>query len=570
MPKLTGGDVYKIARERLAASLDPQEGLGSPLVARQALESRIAQERAAGRALIANDSLIQWQKGAVIGASGLMTRLGVPVEVYKNFYAAIQMPLSELVEPGWGKDLPLAPTVSRLLDNGRVQDFVNEILDVGLEVAGNVAAAVPIIGWVISIGIKVGQAVDSALGAANRYPKLYERTAFNPASDEAVYRNFCATAVNSGDWTEVFLPPGTSNPLGALSGFGFVPTDDGGAEIVPREPMGGGVIPGSGNMHAGIGIGGNNVWELAEFFPLVGQQGPWMWSGFVNPFTGGQVLPSMFSVDTRRLGWWMGYLEHFRKYLEGGYQDVLTAGIEYGRGSAGKNECRKLYGKNRCDKKDGVWHGFPIKGSDVERIIDFYANPAWFGWADSKGRVWRKARKNAGPWTQRSEKTGWAFTETDSNDPHGIETAIPVIEVKRLRDRQFAALNTIGVAYLEQDLPAFEADQEMLKRFGERRNQLLSHPARCGVVLDEVPTDWDGGIYKEALIRSGVGGPGCQGASLDIAAAVPRETDPADIPTGLDEHFVSAGRRKVSSGSGGVGIALLGAAAVYMMSKKGR
>lgn len=540
MPRLYMGDEWKTANRLLA------KDIGSPLPASpEVAEATMPVERGAMPYLYAQRSNELWQQGTQIGLAGLVKNVGVrSIPSYDGILKGITLEEYELVS--WDSffdpsdDLP----TGSLLDIAKtvaVKAIAEAIANIGLEVAGNLSKAIPVIGWIVGSMIDMGLGVAEAVRQQRRadMPKTVRPAIFRPERDIAIYEAVCKPALESGDWTNLWLPPGfMGNLIGTLGPFGRNLEEDWTVAISAREPnfwheeaggtgaVAGGMIPGTINLHQGIDVmPGGRIRDWGSLLPTLRKQCMWMWQGY----TASQSEQAMFSVRADVIAQdWAGYLMFLRRMLDGDFGGFGQS-VEF----PSRGECKDALGANRCSGRKG----YPFTDADRIRIIEFYADKAWFGWSKGKG--------------------------TDDN-PYGIYTSTPVKQAKKLRNRQFKALDTLLVAYLTEDMAAF-SDPELKAKWQKRRGDLLKHPAVCLVDLDAVPTYEDGGIWLEQLQRAGAGSPRC-GPHRLTAAGKGKEGDFTEPDTPALPLGLTAG----ATGAGVGGVLLVAAAVAAFLATRGR
>jgi len=593
MPYLAEGDLYTAARTAanlgIVSPLPTYDGSGfhHPGIDLPASNLVTSQEN------IARVSVANMAVGTQVSAGGILAHVGVTQQQTFNGLADwMQTPAWE-VDDIFGAifqskytDNLASSGLHALMGSELVAELVGQMVNLGAELMGEYIEMIPVIGWIIGSAIDIGSMVREAMVAqrAADFPTLYRPLAFNPGLDATVYNDYVRPMIDNtpgqgaptiiSDWTDMFMPPGTTAVLGTLSPFGFTMESDFTIAIVPRfPPLGLGIIPGSAMLHQGIDLDRHGrVRDLGDFLPTAAQQGGLLWQRVMVEG------PAMFTVDTSRLMYWSGYLEKLRQYLGfapmapdrtypglgGFFSDAINARVEFPTedvcfSSLGKSECVNSDGKKKGARR---WGRF-ANNSDAAKIIDHYASPALFGWADSNGN-YLKFNKQGNLVVD--------FAQDPVQDASGTHHCTPVKAVRLLRERQFQSLDTLMVAYLETErYAAFQTDTELRNRFNERRAQLVQHPARCHIDLEAVPgmDSLDGGIWLEALVNSGVGNPAVCGPGMQIAAAPPAPLVAAPLPTGMEgkltKYAVGGLKRK---GGGALPLAMAAAALILLSRRK--
>lgn len=434
-----------------------------------------------------------------------------------------------------GRDMGNTPGLELSGQVKQVGDIATKILGSGFEVSGWAAAgavtqAIPIIGWVIGFGIKIGQGVARLVQSGRVAPDLQMPLAFNPQRDQNMYNNFVMSALKRGrkvgvdpdatyDWTQMFLPPGPGWGVGRQSPFARIDEVDGTARFQSRSfrlddsdnpPVGAGVIPGSCLVHAGIDIRRNEILDLGSFFPLLQRQAMWMWTGYVEPMDRTTAIePAMFCVNADLLRSWHQYLSSLRKYLDDGYQDSPFDEV----GHKNRGECRAVHGKSRCRRRFGK----PFSKSDRDRLVDKYARPEWFGWANSEGHFIDSNGKNVG--------------KPNKDDPWGIFESTPYLSAIALRQRQMQAARSLTAAYVDQSFASIAGDPEVRAQWEASRMRILQNSDElCEIDIESVPIALDGGIYRDNLVQRGAG-PGCRPAGHFVSRpAADRMANSISVP----------------------------------------
>jgi len=315
-----------------------------------------------------------------------------------------------------------------------------DILDEVFNPLMDVVAAIPIFGWVVdtiwnvAVGIfKLKQLIDQM----NAPPpeKESDPAYFFPDDDRNIANDILTTLRTSTDWTALFMPPGTGKAYNWGEAFYAEKLTKGvGRRFFQtgriHHPEYVGYIPGAGTLEQGFEIyEGKKTFtrNLGELYPTPRNLCTTVWTQ-VN-----RVSPAMFTVDAERAARaWRGHLFDMRLFL---------------------HEWENKEGMTRTDAKDFV-NGLGMR---------------LFGW------------KN---WDQ-----GKASFEGDGIDPFGLDSSIPVMELRILRDRQLGYLNQSVVAYVDESFPAISGyyNDELKARWETNRQKLLTHKARCDIDRTSIP-----------------------------------------------------------------------------------
>lgn len=390
---------------------------------------------------------------------------------------------------------------------------------------------IPILGWIAAIG-NFGWTVGRMIWDEHN-PKegssLAPAITYNPPDDQARSGQILDSMAGE-DWTGIWLPtnrgpwvvqtqkvqyrsgekgwavslePGAV--VGAGLGLGCMPGVDTLAtvwqsELPDRLPkilglkQAGGVQPKSSKWAVPIGL------EL--YRPSMQQTSVTMWQHVLRNG------PDMFRVNSREIrAWWTDYFEAWRQlgavpgigeWWETFLFRVLTTGT-MGAPQSAFQEYATL----------GVWprHVYPLLGMP------------------------KPGKRDLRPPVRVLTAGGYMQYQAD-----------------QLRARQLNAMNTLTVAYLAGDEPAFRNDSGLSDRFELRRGQLLEHPALRLVEMDMVPP----GPWKTEARNRLIGG------TITAAMAGPPTavfTDAGELEVGppLTSGAVAAGLR-----SPGAGLAVLG------------
>lgn len=476
---------------------------------------------------VAGEALVQ-------NFASALTQIGIPsAEIFSEIQQIVgHLDVVGIVQPLLEDEIGGLPTaITKLIQSPAIQKIAVELL--GASLAASQAQMIPVVGWLLALGVNTGRIVADAIKQKRRedLPRFYPPMVFDPDVDEAVYEAFVRSALLHGyvldpeeepdlyrpkDWTKLFQPPGTKAWVLA--------EEDGSVRIVggakpwyeggDRTAAGLGIVPGSGMLHAGIDVRpGGKLVELGKLMPLAQFHGAALWQLQVVPNG-----PGLFLVEARRMrSLWYAYLQDLRERLDEG-----KIVLEFGD----KKECKARVGKSKCDGRFGT----VLSQQDTRRIINMYASPSLFGWADVNGNYWRFDDKGV------VRKHG----RKKADDPLGVKESLPIRTAEWLFERQLAALDTLTVAYVDAGFVAIASDTEfawrgdvsLKERWLERREQSLTHRDRCQIEIDSVPDFLDGGIYKDKLIASGVGSLQCGLTDITAKPPLPKLAGPP-LPTGM-------------------------------------
>jgi hypothetical protein len=360
----------------------------------------------------------------------------------------------------------------------------------------NLIDDLPAVGWVAKLVWNVSKLIRGIINLAQdsksygQTQTIYPDSRFSPTWDNIVLNRTLDTLRLTADWSRLFGPPSLGNGQGTLADYWVKATESGAKEIYRKH----GWYPDGAVSPEGDPIGGDPIdWLLAGWTGMVpgttmlhrgiriqGDQvsdlGPSRYPSTQNVLfwlwkdiigKKGNAGPAMYTIDTEELQTW-------RMYIHGLHQFIY----ETGNGFSGTQKTKMM------------------------KLLNTKMGKKVFGWGTKI-----KPTEN----------------ETDNYQP--------VKEANALLARQDAFLDTLLVAYIDEDYAALKNNAALRAKWVSRRKDLLAHPARCSVDLLNVP-DSD---YVEALKASGVGSPVCQQAAQSYAAAplVP----PVDVPEGQHHGF---------------------------------
>lgn len=435
-----------------------QERLGGLPIAQKALTAQIAFE---------NTNI--FQRASQIALGGLASNVGMPTV---NLMAEVTKVLGMNVEKV-AVDV-MAKTAGTLLDAFSKANENNEVIDKSVEagagMAVNMAAAVPMVGWVVKIAWNIGKAIAGIVQILKAQGKaqaeaLYPPSKFDPAADRDVLNLFVLDAVRSSrDWNRIFSPPGYGKHASWQGPIGLQDLScDGepcGVRFMAMEPENLGFVPGTGWLHQSIEAfdTGKVIDPGYELLPSARQQCGWLWK-MLSRQSGTEAFT--ISADQLSQRWW--------RYLF----DMKTAILETDRVS---------------DR---------IKLEILEKFNTSSTGPIF----------------------------GWGSTLEMGSVDHESGRYAPCEELDTLRKRQIALLDTLACAYVDETYAALQ-DQGVKSLWHERRKQLLEHPARCQVDLAAVPDE----EYRLELVERRKGTV-CKIGATDLAWKGPKKHR---IPRGRD------------------------------------
>lgn len=462
-----------------------------------------------------------WQLGAQLTLGHVVSTVGIPAfEVFDVVMEALGQDVSELFDDALrqsGETLNQALSRLEKSDEGKVVSAAKKGLAAGVGPAVDAAAVVPVLGWSVqiawSLAMLVRRVAQLLKDQNQQQQQLYEESSFSAEGDHLVFEGYLQRLQQTRDWTLIFQAPGWGKPKSWMEPFGrHVLGDDGkqfGLRFLTTNPINGamGNVPGTGWCHQSLEVLDGKPVEPGAFLPSTRGQAGWLWEHVIK--TNG---PALYTIDTGKLiDNWSTYLHDLRVYLS-----------EFG-----------------------------LSDSELKKILLF-----WNGANDAKGNY----RKIFG-WVSKGKPK---LAPTDDE----WEKYQPVREASDLAERQRALLDTLLVAYIDDSFAALKADPSLKALWLERRQQLLSHPARCKVDITNVP-DAD---YREALKDSGHGTGFCLASGILLTAEGFDGPD-KKLPQGQTGFPIADGstlgkKRRRRGSSGLVPVVALGAGAV-LAHKKG-
>lgn len=403
-----------------------------------------------------------WQVNTQFTLGELVVDIGVPTfQMFESIAGVLGEDLRALAQEAilhTGESIQDA--VSSIGDDTIAgKDLVQtEIID-GVGQGVQAASIVPIIGWAVKLLWGVGMGIRRLVSIAGTEPlgPVFEKTSFAPLVDQLFLKMFVDDVKTARDFTDIFRPPGQGWPFQSMLIENPDPYGAEGVRVIAAKQEG---------TWLGCVPGTGFVHKSLEFIDRPTEAGRYL------PSLQGQApwlwkhimqsgTPAMFAVDasnpSEALGW-TWYIYGLHSYL---YQENPL------NNEANLRATMKFYNKVEGDGR-------------------------LFGWGTS-------------PAPKEKEQ-----------DTYG-----PVLELHKLRKRQEKFLDTILVAYLDENYAALKNDTGLRDKWKTRRDQLLHHPARCDVNLNAVPDP----LYRQALLDAGVGKPWCR-AFGDKFAQAPKGVKP--------------------------------------------
>lgn len=416
--------------------------------------------------------------GSQKSIAGVLGNIGIPQgPIFESALEFLDMPDYALVvaDVFWG-----------IIEDYAIDIFkatVEQLVEVAIEALGKVLGSlvdimsgIPAYGYVIDIAWDVGMGIKKLVDIAKESNKpppeaVYARAEFSPQADVSMANNnVIGPARHASDWTPIFKPPGLGRTKTWGPRFTSQKLEGGGRRVRTRGQRAGwvGFVPGTTMVHRGFEIerGGNVVRDIGALYPSTRNLAFLAW---------GQAQknsPAMYTVDavTAR-DQWAQYLFDLRMWIR--ETDIL------------KESAKRAFVDGPLAKQTFGWGPYDMPfDSDL-------------------------GYENFGIW--------------DTEDKLGGGVAIPIRHLTNLRERQGRLLNTLTCAYVDPTYGSMRGDPSLLDKLETRRQQLLAHPARCDVDLDNIPDASFRGAMEIAqdVCAEGPGG---------FLTAPPLEAEPPDTP----------------------------------------
>lgn len=517
--------------------------------------------------------------------------------------------------------------VWQAFQSGDPLEITDELLDMVQQTwkiigtTGDLYGSVPIIGIFVSLAqslISTAKTTRKALTEIS-YPIEDVKMEYVRENDQKIANNIL-DALSGSDWTQVFSPPvftiwgghgdarasaihHANVKWGGGAGQGVVLTLQGGAGFPKHIPTGFGLhpqtarIPIAWQYHTGDpqkkktrdkwtykkGLKAR-VDSFEEFHPATQQLSLLLWQRVMKN------SPEIYRIDAPGIrASWSLYFKGMEEYLTRKSDDFgLLKTPEYvrpmTRGVIERILSPEYWGNDNAIKKsrtvntaDGLIIYWKVLGKEVP--FSYYSDPAKIQTKGIGGEYydykWRQSSKSGTP---GEAITGGERTYGFIGPRLTARGLTEFIIDQSLKTRQWNYLNTLTVAYLTPDMPAFRNWPELLAKFHKNREILLNHVARIWIDLDLVPES----SWKQKLLNSLKGVPPGMKYTLPVAkiksaatggdAVIPDKEDPSGNPIPLipQMKMVKKPDGGTTSGSGGAGIAVAAAAGLGLMMMRGK
>lgn len=510
--------------------------------------------------------------------------------------------------------------------SGDVLGIAEEILDIVQQTwqvvgaTGDYLESIPLVGVFVSLaqfGIDTAKSVRNAISSVY-YPIEEVRMEYVKQNDESL-ANIILDRLRDPDWTPIFAPPKFTTwgnhgdarasaihhanvKWGSGAGQGVVLTLQGGEGFPKLIPTGFGLhpqttrIPIAWQYHTGDpkkrstrkdwtykkGLK-RRVDSFEEFHPATQQLSILLWQRLLKN------APEIYRVDAVGIrAAWSTYFKGMEEYLTRKSDDFgLGKTPEYvrpmTRGVIERILSPEYWGNEKAIKEtkhtatpDGLITHWEILGKEVP--LSYYTDPKKLIMKGIGGEYydykWRQS-KNSG--TVGEMITGGEKLYGLPGPRLTAKGLTQFIIDESLKTRQWNYLNTLTIAYLTPDMPAFQNWPELLDKFHKNREILLKHQARIYVDLDRVPPSG----WKNKLINSLKGIPSglkytLAGGKIKSAiegggGVIPGSEEPVGNALPLIPMATKIPPRDgEGGGGGGLGIAAVAALGVLLMAGKGK
>lgn len=377
-----------------------------------------------------------------------------------------------------------------------VVDVIFEALDPAMELI----TSIPVYGWVVDIIWGIAKSIKGFVEMARGTPPPEQEVAlpqYSSDSDTQAFNVLLGTVRQSLDWTTIFMPPKVGagpGGIGNIGRFGVINYVSKAIGVVSTgsETGGLGLIPGVARVHGSWMIphhlmesGMGMITDVGTLLPQIQAQHAYLWKQ-MSVYTQQTDAPALYYVDAKKLeATWSQFVWDFWNFL------------------AGKG------------------HRDPEFSAPVMNAFGHQVNMSSAG--------------DKGPFYGMFDSDNKLRTPSESK----VQDILCVNECSILRKRQWALLNTPMCAYLESDMGSLN-DMDLKRRWDERKLQLLSHPARCTVSLEDVRDV----IYLQYLQESNMSAAACAAVPFKLAAG-PDFRPPARMPTGNPGSGLPPGTKKM-------------------------
>lgn len=374
-----------------------------------------------------------WQQATQISLRNIIAGVGIPAGPIANSVVDILGAFDPRLSSEQRLE-QIAGSVTNALIT-MTPEILEDAIDAGVGVATDLAAAIPIVGFVVKIIWMFGKAAYQALHSPQP-EELFPAAVFNPITDNQ-YLNSMLLQLAGHDWSTLFYPPSLGKDASWKKPINVYPLEGGGMRFqgsttpghkfqdtdnqwLYRDPWMG-FVPGTSWLHTGIETRHHDVLELGAIArPAAQKQCIWLWSNVAQLNSA-----SAFTIHCDDAeAFWQQYIEDLRLAIRA---SPLSAAM--------KAKIFKFYDKQ--------W--VPATKTQPAHVSKV------FGWGDG------------------SKEVDYA----------------PGPLLRTLRQRQLAFCDTLTVAYVDSSFGAAE-DPVVRAKINKRQADLLQHPAVCAVDLSNV------------------------------------------------------------------------------------
>ena len=437
-----------------------------------------------------------------------------------------------------------------------------KLVSAGLALA---ATAIPVVGWVVSIGIGLFTLVSSALASTPSDKRsVGEALIFKPDTNRAMAEQLLGIVRNEDDWTDLFSPPSTSGewvmrsvawtPGGGGEGYAFGVDGQSGRGLVPGLAKCVGTLPtNDGNINyqfartsSNHGLSFGSEYDLppldtaGSLAPTSGQIAMLVWQMVMKPSV------AMFRIDPYALGSkWTDYylgLAEFADTLksEEGVNNAFQRSGSYGKTwSRGDNP--------NLPHNEAViattYMPFAVREQDEGRV--FVATPDTIASYDTSAQI---VNAPEGVTLDKLLSVNKRLTYTYSD---------LVVYVCNLHvQRAMLALETLVCAYVGPDMALIKASANHREKWLGMRRLLLEHPAVMDVELGMIPDqDYRADVQRAQFRRPDLGFKAGSGHRTPIRTkpGAPPTVDGRPAPDMPDSPGAPSGGSRPGGSRGGGG-----------------
>ncbi len=467
------------------------------------------------------DAAYIWQESSQMALGNVLQSVGIPaLHLFKDVVKKLDIDVvgevgDKLIEVyGSIKEARQAmASAGDVVDGG---EAMHASVEAGIGFAVQGVSHVPVYGWIVKIVWAVAKLIKGIVKisrAEKNYGPVsmqYPASRFSPELDNMILNDMLTTLRDktAPDWSRLFGPPQMGKGQGTLKDY-WVKEQEGGAKEIYRR--------------LGLSGGTPTDWQGAGWTGMVPGTTV-LHRGVYVKGNGASELGSSLMPSTQNVLFWL-WKDIIGKKGNAGpamytidTEEIMTwKGYIHGLH-------KFLYETNQLSSKEKTAVMQMLNSQDGKKV---------FGW-------------------------GTKIKPTENE----VDKYQPVKELNALRSRQEAFLDSLLVAYIDKDWGAIKGSAALKAKWKGRRRDLLEHPARCDVDLDNVP-DVD---YRNELQARGAGTPQCRVGPQSFAIATVQPFNPglAKTPEGQDHGEGGAGP---SRGIGYLPLLALGVGAWYAYKK---